>query len=178
MTSRSYINIEYGFVIQDYDDGAKLIQVSDKDGEKLEFDCKDGNIFISRDMESWFSDDEVWRTTIDEYLRWAKEFFTDWNVDKETAEALANKLKPWFEQFAISEKEYLEDRIDECQRMIYNRELTIKHHGMCIESRRKEIEEFEEDIAARKEDISKLKADILDYAKQIRELNEKLTSEF
>lgn len=166
----TYINIPYGYTIQTWDSGSKTISVCDAGGERIEFDCEDGNIFISGS----YDEIEPMRMTLPECLEATKEFFIDWNIEEAVADSIIERLTEWFAEYCISEEEAIRDEIAELKLRVHNRESDIRKHEKEVASYLKDIEDIRDLINGHCERIDELRMAIADMKRQIRDLNEEL----
>lgn len=162
----TYINIPYGYTIQTYDDGSRILTVTDNDGERLEFDCEGGNIIIA----GCYDEIEPFEMTLPKCLETAREFFADWNIQDDVAEAIISDLHDWFAGYCISEEEADKREIAELKERIKRRKADISTLKRIIRGRRKEIQKLQDDINETSSGITRMEIAICEMEKRIREL--------
>lgn len=163
-------NAEYGYRIEEYDDASKTLIVCDADGEELEFDCEDGNIFISGS----YDEEEPMRMTLPVCLEATKEFFIDWNIEDEVADSIIADLTDWFAEYCISEEEAIQDEIKELTERIGNRKEDIEMYRRSLADCQKEERKIQKRIADYIECIESMHMAIGSMQAEIYKLNEQL----
>lgn len=169
----SKINLKYGYSLTIRKDDTLTIVTTDAEGESIEIDGKNGNLMIASDMEAWL-DSEYSSETLENLLYSAREFFKDWGVESEVAEAIIKELTPWFERHAISEEDAILQTISNIEEVIAFRRDAISRKSHNIEADNRLIEEAKNRINEASREAAKLGKEVAEYEKTVAILKAKL----
>ena len=91
--------------------------------------------------------------TLEDMIETSKDFFIDWGVDEETANAIINDLGEWFCEYSITRKEAVLNEIDALEKRVQGRRRIIARRVKRIDTYRAEIRSYEDLIKTEVDEI-------------------------
>lgn len=167
---------EHNYNILIHEDNTLYLTIKAED-EIVELEGMKGYLYYYSECVDEEDIDASPKLTLKEMQDYAREILNEWSIDAEAIEAIISDLTPWFEKYAISGEEKVEQEIATLEAMIAGRRETIKHAMCKIESNNALIAKAQKRIELDTKEVLGLNSQIDEYEKKIAELKASLKGE-
>lgn len=164
---------EHDYILLIHEDDTLYLTIK-ADDEIVELEGMKGYLYYYSECVDEEDIDASPKLTLKEMQDYAREVFSEWNIEEERVEALISDLTPWFENYAISGEEKIAQEIAELEEMIAGRRETIKNVMHSIEEDNSLIAKVNRRIELNTKEVIGLNSQIDDYEKKIAALKASL----